>query len=61
MQSVISSQGHGVNSVKAFKRYVNKKCHHMKNHEITLVSRYYFTEKSSGKEFGISVTAKWQD
>ena len=60
-KGVISSQGHGVNSVKAFKRYVNKKCKHMKDHEITLVSRIYFTCKSTGEEVGTSVVAKWVD
>ncbi len=60
-KGVISSQGHGVNSVKAFKRYVNKKCFHMKNHEITLASRIYYTDKKTGNEIGTSIIARWVD
>ena len=60
-KGVISSSGHGVNSVKAFKNYVNKKCKHMKNQEITLDSRIFFIEKGTNNEVGTSVIARWVD
>lgn len=58
-KGVISSCGHGINSVKAFKRYVKKHCSHMRNYEITLCSRIYFTD-NDGNEFGVNVSAKFE-
>lgn len=50
---------YNINSVKAFVKYLNKHCHHLKQFEIMLCSRYFVRDSSGKFLYDYSVSAKW--
>lgn len=50
----------GVNSLKAFKRYLKKHCDHLKEYEIVLLSHYYKEDTNGKFLYDYSVTARWE-
>jgi len=49
----------GVNSVKAFKRYLKKHCNHLKEYKITLCSKYQIRNRNNQKLYDYDVVATW--
>lgn len=48
-----------INSVKSFKKYLNKHCNHLKNFELMLCSLYYVNDNEGKFLYDYSVSAKW--
>jgi hypothetical protein len=51
----------GINSVRAFTRYLNKYCGDLQHCEFTLVSRYYKVDDRGNNIHDYSVEAIWED
>lgn len=49
----------GINSVKAFERYLRKHCDHLHQYEIVLCSRYYMKDANNKTLYDYTVTANW--
>ena len=50
----------GINSVKAFKRFLRKHGDNLKGYEVALCSKYWVKDSDGGFLYDFTVTAEWQ-
>ncbi len=51
----------GVNSVKAFKRFLRKNGDNLKEYEVVLCSKYWLMDSDNNFLYDYSITAEWEE